>query len=313
MYGGGYGSEFDDGSVGHKRKHDSINYRKNDVRNYHASGLPSKSQVVDNYDREQQRLDFAKFNSLDAYDRHRLLIHDYIKYYGGKIEDFARKKEFKTDFDVIQENHRFVWDDEGDENEKTWGQKLAKKYYDKLFKEYCISDLSRYKQKQFAMRWRTESEVQSGKGQFSCGARKCDEKKGLKTWEVNFVYLELSEKKNTLIKLRLCPDCSYMLNYHKKHKQIKKKNKMKKQKKSKKKKKRKKHKKDHDNCSSSSDDSEDNDDSESDNNESVTKDNEDTSSSKSTSKDSVWKQTVEEPTEKSKDELFDDYLEDLFL
>ena len=26
------------------------------------------------------------------------------------------------------------------------GKSLAKKYYDKLFKEYCISDLSRYKE-----------------------------------------------------------------------------------------------------------------------------------------------------------------------
>ena len=25
-------------------------------------------------------------------------------------------------------------------------ERLAKKYYDKLFKEYCISDLSRYKE-----------------------------------------------------------------------------------------------------------------------------------------------------------------------
>jgi len=26
------------------------------------------------------------------------------------------------------------------------GRRLAKKYYDKLFKEYCIADLSRYKE-----------------------------------------------------------------------------------------------------------------------------------------------------------------------
>jgi len=26
------------------------------------------------------------------------------------------------------------------------GKRLAKKYYDKLFKEYCIADLSRYKE-----------------------------------------------------------------------------------------------------------------------------------------------------------------------
>lgn len=49
----------------------------------------------------------------------------------------------KTDYDVIRENHRFLWD-EGDHPD-TWEAQLAKKYYDKLFKEYCICDLSMYK------------------------------------------------------------------------------------------------------------------------------------------------------------------------
>jgi len=43
-------------------------------------------------------------------------------------------------------------------------KQLAKKYYDKLFKEYCIADLSRYKENKIAMRWRIEKEVQEGKG-----------------------------------------------------------------------------------------------------------------------------------------------------
>lgn len=29
--------------------------------------------------------------------------------------------------------------------EKSWEARLAKRYYDKLFKEYCIADLSQYK------------------------------------------------------------------------------------------------------------------------------------------------------------------------
>lgn len=309
MHGGGYGSEFDDGIGSRKRKHDSIGYKKTDTRNFHASQLPSKKLMIDNYDREQQRLDFAKFKSLNAYERHRKLIHDYIKYYGGKMNDFASKKNsFKTDFDVIQENHQFVWE-EDDGNDKSWGQRLAKKYYDKLFKEYCISDLTRYKQNQFAMRWRTENEVHIGKGQFSCGARKCDESKHLKTWEVNFVYIEHNEKKNTLIKLRLCPDCSYMLNYHKKHKQVKKELKMKKQKRKKKKKEKKKKKKKHTRkYVSESSSSEDSSDSERDKSSLLDED-----ATTSGGETSVWKQAVEEPTERSKDELFEDYLEDLFM
>lgn len=44
---------------------------------------------------------------------------------------------------MIQENHKFVWDE--DDEAVTWEEKLAKKYYDKLFKEYCICDLQMYK------------------------------------------------------------------------------------------------------------------------------------------------------------------------
>ena len=50
----------------------------------------------------------------------------------------------KNDFDVIREEMRFVWDE--DDLPNSWEKRLAKKYYDKLFKEYCICDLSFYKQ-----------------------------------------------------------------------------------------------------------------------------------------------------------------------
>ena len=51
------------------------------------------------------------------------------------------------------------------------------------------------------MRWRTEAEVLSGKGQFSCGGKKCDVGENLKTWEMNFAYIEQETKKNALVKL----------------------------------------------------------------------------------------------------------------
>lgn len=127
----------------------------------------------------------------------------------------------KTDLDVIREEIRFVWDESDDAS--TWEKRLAKRYYDKLFKEYCICDLSLYKLNKVAMRWRIEKEVIEGKGQFICGNKKCNEKDGLKSWEVNFAYNEHGEKKNALVKLRLCADCSYKLNYHHKKKEVTKK------------------------------------------------------------------------------------------
>ncbi|NWS51789.1 F10C1 protein, partial [Chunga burmeisteri] len=164
--------------------------------------------------REEARKRRFHLIAMDAYERHKKFVSDYILYYGGKIEDFRRSgANDKTDLDVIRENHRFLWN-EDDETDMNWEKRLAKKYYDKLFKEYCIADLSRYKENKFGFRWRHEKEVISGKGQFSCGNKHCDEKEDLKSWEVNFGYVEHGEKRNALVKLRLCPECSHKLNFH---------------------------------------------------------------------------------------------------
>jgi len=92
---------------------------------------------------------------------------------------------------------------------------MSKAYYDRLFKEYCLADLKLYKEGRIAMRWRAEKEVFEGKGQFICGSVRCQEKLELRSWEVNFGYIEDGEKKNALVKLRLCADCSVKLNYRK--------------------------------------------------------------------------------------------------
>lgn len=49
-------------------------------------------------------------------------------------------------------------------------KRLAKKYYDKLFKEYCICDLSQWQEKKIAMRWRIDREIVSGKGKLNIPA-----------------------------------------------------------------------------------------------------------------------------------------------
>ncbi|ESO07174.1 hypothetical protein HELRODRAFT_110669 [Helobdella robusta] len=187
--------------------------------------LVSKNVVTEEYSREENRKERFHLLTLDAYSRHKKFINDYILYYGGSMSDFKRdSSKDKTDFDVIKEHHKFLWDEDECETQKSWEKRLAKKYYDKLYKEYCIADLTYYKHnKVIAMRWRTEKEVVAGKGQFECGEKHCDEGDGLKSWEVNFGYVEHGEKKNALVKLRLCPDCSSKLNYHHKRKEIKKK------------------------------------------------------------------------------------------
>jgi len=75
--------------------------------------------------------------------------------------------------------------------------------------------MTRYKEGKVAMRWRVEKEVVTGKGHFLCGAKTCPESKGLRSYEVNFAYKEAGERKNALVKLRLCPRCGFQLHYKK--------------------------------------------------------------------------------------------------
>uniref|UniRef100_A0A182WFT5 Peptidase S1 domain-containing protein n=1 Tax=Anopheles minimus TaxID=112268 RepID=A0A182WFT5_9DIPT len=156
---------------------------------------------------------------LNPYELHKHLINEYMLTKPGATKLLQRDtSRDKTDHDVVRENHRFLWDGE---TVDSWEKQLAKKYYDKLFKEYCIADLSRYKENKVAMRWRIEKEVIVGKGQFVCGDRQCEDRSELRSWEVNFGYLEQGQKKNALVKLRLCPKCSDKLNYHSKKREIK--------------------------------------------------------------------------------------------
>mmetsp|Transcript_19420 Transcript_19420/g.54076 ORF Transcript_19420/g.54076 Transcript_19420/m.54076 type:complete len:264 (-) Transcript_19420:111-902(-) len=152
---------------------------------------------------------------LTAYQRHQKLVHDYVTYYGGRIpaanENAPRTK---TDWEVLREQHKFLRTD-GDDKLDTWEVKLAKRYYDKLFKEYCIADLALYKEGKIGMRWRTQKEVIAGKGQFICGNKRCDSRTGLASYEVNFGYREDGEARQALVKLRVCTACAAKLNYKK--------------------------------------------------------------------------------------------------
>ncbi len=53
------------------------------------------------------------------------------------------RNNLKTDYEKLKENFQFIWEDETETEDKY--ENFAKQYYDKLFKEYCIADLSNYK------------------------------------------------------------------------------------------------------------------------------------------------------------------------
>ncbi len=260
-----------------------------------ASRAKASSSVFrDETSREEGRKQRQNILSLNAYDRHKLLVNEYFLYYPGSTKELKRdESRDKTDYDVVKNNHRFLWDDVED-SELTWEQKLAKKYCQKLFKEYCICDLSKYKEGKVAMRWRTENELKVGKGQFVCGGRKCEERELLRTWEVNFAYVEEMEKKNALVKVRLCPECSIKLNYKHKRKDVTKKLKKKREKRSKKKRKRSRSESDEDSGKDSS------------KNPRKEKELEKKASE-------IWSAPVQHEEEKSREEEFSEYLDELFM
>uniref|UniRef100_A0A3B4AVU9 Uncharacterized protein n=1 Tax=Periophthalmus magnuspinnatus TaxID=409849 RepID=A0A3B4AVU9_9GOBI len=211
---GGYDSDFSDedgqGESSEKKKREEEILQKPFEKGRHSQ-VAHRSFHTSEIDREEARNRRAHLISLNAFERHKKFVSDYILYYGGQMADFKRSAaKDKTDYDVIRENHHFLWREE-DEEEMTWEKDLAKKYYDKLFKEYCIADLSRYKENKVSMLSLNLIEVVS---QFQCGHKRCDNNDGLKSWEVNFAYVEQGEKRNALVKLRLCPECSFKLNYH---------------------------------------------------------------------------------------------------
>ncbi|KAK5812782.1 uncharacterized protein LOC108467465 isoform X1 [Gossypium arboreum] len=176
-----------------------------------ASFRSLKSAIFDREERKQQYQ--SHIRGLNAYDRHKKFLNDYVGFY-GKEKSTDVKLPIKTDHDTLREGYRFIRSEEDDMNH-SWEQKLVKRYYDKLFKEYCIADMSQYKSGKIGLRWRTEKEVISGKGQFICGNKHCNEKDGLASYEVNFSYFEAGENKQALVKVVTCERCAEKLHYKK--------------------------------------------------------------------------------------------------
>ncbi|KNA04341.1 hypothetical protein SOVF_200540 [Spinacia oleracea] len=164
------------------------------------------------FDREESKQHYqAHIRGLNAYQKHNKFLNDYVKYY-GKDRPAEQKLPIRTDQDALREGYRFIRTEE-DDMDTSWEQRLVKRYYNKLFKEYCIADMSKYKSGKIGLRWRTEKEVVSGKGQFICGNKHCDERNGLASFEVNFSYVEAEENKQALVKLVTCERCAEKLHY----------------------------------------------------------------------------------------------------
>ena len=130
-----------------------------------------------------------------------------------------RARVIETDHSGLKKAHQFIRDTS---EPRTWEEKLALKYYSRLFREFAIADLSRHEEQCIGFRWRIEKEVLEGKGQFICGAKGCSASLSLETFEVEFGYIEGGVRKQALVKVKLCSQCGVKLNYGRGEKEFKK-------------------------------------------------------------------------------------------
>ncbi|KAG6902835.1 hypothetical protein C0995_010720 [Termitomyces sp. Mi166 len=129
-----------------------------------------------------------------------------------------------TEFEILKNAHRFLRDEDDssrDVQNQSWDEQLASKYYASLYREFAVCDLKHYKSGNFALRWRTESEVLSGAGETTCGNTRCEHHhplpeylrrsagpaSSLTTLELPFAYEEHGENKSALVKMVLCKRC----------------------------------------------------------------------------------------------------------
>jgi hypothetical protein len=160
FYGGGYSSEPEKG--GGARRRDNLP-SSNPIRTGSHAGYSSASSGGTKFSSLAAGFGSAQsaagrvlygggpYAGMDAYTRHRQMMLDYSSYasaYNTKMEEAQKLAEANqvTDRDVLIANHQFIRDTEKDAAAEatgtmTWEQRMAKKYYDKLFKvkDRCLS------------------------------------------------------------------------------------------------------------------------------------------------------------------------------
>lgn len=113
-----------------------------------------------------------------------------------------------SDVDALKERHEFVRDDRSDEaNWNDYKTRLARRYYNGLYKDRAIVNLTKYSEGKIGLRWRTKQEVVSGKGMSICAATHCTTSYQLQILELPFAYKERGVDKQELVTVVLCTSC----------------------------------------------------------------------------------------------------------
>ena len=78
-------------------------------------------------------------------------MEDYDRFHRGPDASRERARvlhrPLTTDAHVVRDTFRFLRDDEEDAALGAWESRVARRYYDKLFREYIVADLSRWRER----------------------------------------------------------------------------------------------------------------------------------------------------------------------
>lgn len=116
-----------------------------------------------------------------------------------------------SDLDMLRSQFRFIPEEQDDDPRG----KTIRKLSDQLDREFALVDFA-FDKRGLGLRWRVQKEVVAGKGQFICANVTCKEKHDLRTFEVPFEYNDIGDEcasvsKRSLVKVRVCQDCSIHL------------------------------------------------------------------------------------------------------
>lgn len=161
-----------------------------------------------------------------AYARHQAASAASVALYGGSVPVPTAPR---TERDILEAHHRFLREDSPSATPTDEERALAKRYYDKLYKDTAVVELGRWRERLVALRWRTREEVLAGKGERVCARLGCERgaedeneegedggtgrRKSLREFEMNFEYREEGRTKNALVKVRVCRRCAKKLEY----------------------------------------------------------------------------------------------------
>lgn len=139
-------------------------------------------------------------------------MHEHYSFLPPESNTKSKRRSNRDVDGDVDGNHCKKWPITG---ESSWQERMVAKYHEHLFKEFALADLS--VPGRIGLRWRTREEVLSGRGERTCGNKRCRNNRydmdDLVTLEVPFSYEEHGERKKELVKLRLCVNCTPLLTH----------------------------------------------------------------------------------------------------